>query len=89
VFEKGLHRDPTQRYGRASAFVNALADTLTAATALTHNDSPAGPDLERVRPAAASSGLTRPWGSIVWNERLLRRLAACLFAAVYIFSVYG
>jgi serine/threonine-protein kinase len=90
VFAKGLHCDPTQRYARASSFVHALAEVLRAKTfELAHVPSPsAGLERRRGRGSAALSCLTRPWVSI-WNERVLRKLAAGVFAAVYLFSVYG
>lgn len=97
VFEKGLHSDPTQRYAQASLFVSALADVLRASTrpATAASPEPAAglpahvpAAAERSQGTAALSGLTWPW-AFLRNERILRKLAAGVFAAVYIFSVYG
>ena len=88
VFAKGLHRDPTQRYARASAFVTALAETLRSPARAEMSDIAPTAVIDQRRATAALSCLARPWG-VVWNDRVLRKLAAGVFAAVYIFSVYG
>ncbi|HET8932379.1 MAG TPA: serine/threonine-protein kinase [Polyangiales bacterium] len=89
VFAKGLHREPAQRYPRASAFVSALAETLRApARAKPSEPVAVSAATEHRGPSAVSRRLASPWG-LVLNDRVLRKLAAGVFAAVYIFSVYG
>jgi serine/threonine-protein kinase len=100
VFEKGLQRDPTQRFGRASAFVKELSDVLSAAPLTAAGvgvtsqvravavPPRASADMGRSSGFAALSCFSQSWGR-VRNERAWRKLAACVVAAVFAFSVYG
>jgi serine/threonine protein kinase len=100
VFERGLHRDPAQRFQRASAFVNALCEVLQTAppveaTLIANEASDSLPLLPAVDSVDAgppeTAGVSRLFGRLipVWNDRVLRKFAAGLVAAVFIVSVYG
>jgi serine/threonine protein kinase len=94
VFRKGLHHDPAQRFARAGEFVNALSEVLRSEERVpVAAESGMYPVVVAARPANASDApavgrVGQPLGW-AWNERVARRLAACLVATVYLFSMYG
>jgi hypothetical protein len=92
VFERGLHRDPVQRFGRASAFVSALFEVLQPAEQSTGADQL--PPAVEGSPALSVSGMAAVSGVVgrlspFWTDRVVRKFAAGLVAAAFIVSVYG
>jgi len=104
VFQRGLHPDPTQRFARASGFVNALIEVLQPAVmtrpapevrqekvsdvVAMQEQPPAAVLAPQAARGAAVSYLFGRLGP-VWGDRVLRRFAAGLVAAAFIVSMYG
>jgi serine/threonine protein kinase len=85
VFERALHGDPRHRYPTASAFVSELKRVFAADAAL-----PSPERSERSAPGTltAAGAPPVPWSLLLSHGAVLRRLAAGLVAAVYLFAMY-
>lgn len=83
VFARALHRDPTQRFPRASAFVSALAEVLVPAPS-----ESAGEPSELVTRAASVGALVAP-ARPIWGDRVLRKIAAAAVAVAVLVTMYG